>query len=171
MSKAIAAQLSMVKTRLDEAGVQWAIFAGAAAHCYGSKIPMTDIDILVANVDLGKAKVALKGLDPTGFDFGAGGLIPTPQGLCRFFLDEEAVKRIQCKQLLGMDVPVVSVEDNIIFKAILQRGEAEGKHDIEHIRDMVKNEKIDVEYLKKRVGQCHAAKRALPLLRQFISEI
>ena len=170
MNKTIAAKLSTVKTRLDEAGVHWAVFAGAAAYCYGSRILVTDIDILVANADLEKAKAALKGLDLKGFDFGAGGPIPTPQGLCRFFLDKEAVKRIQCKQLLGMDVPVISVEDNIIFKAILQRGEAEGKHDIEHIRDMVKHEKIDLEYLRKRIRQCNAEKRAMPILKSLFEK-
>lgn len=169
MQRAVAAKLSVVKARLDEAGVRWAIFAGAAAHCYGSTIEVTDIDILVANADLEKAKSALKDVDQKGFDFGAGGTIPTPQGICNFFLDEEAIKRIQCKHFLGVNVPVISVEDNIIFKAILQRSEEEGKHDIEHIADMVKHEKIDFEYLKKRIRQCNAEKRVTPLLKTLIA--
>ena len=68
-------------------------------------------------------------------------------------------------------MPVISVEDNIIFKAILQRSDKAGKHDIEHIRDMLKHEKIDLEYLRKRIRQCNAEKRVIPLLKQFISEI
>jgi hypothetical protein len=168
LQKTVAAKLSVVKARLDEAGVHWAVFAGAAAHCYGSTIEVTDIDILVANNDLEKAKVALKDLDLEGFDFGAGGTIPNPQGVCRFFLDEEAIRRIQWKQFLGMDVPVISVEDNILFKAILQRGEEEGKHDVEHIRDMIKHERIDLEYLRKRVRQCVAEKRVSSLLKTLI---
>jgi hypothetical protein len=171
LQKAVAAKLSVVKARLDKASVRWAIFAGAAANCYGSTMEVTDIDILVANDDLEKAKAALKDIDIKGFDFGAGGTIPTPQGVCSFFLDEEATKRIQWKEFLSVNVPVISVEDNIIFKAILQRGEEEGKHDIEHIRDMVKHEKIDIKYLRKRIRQCNAEKRVLPLLRQFIPEI
>ena len=94
MQKTVAAKLSVVKARLDDAGVHWAVFAGAAAHCYGSTIEVTDIDILVANDDLEKVKAALKALDLEGFDFGAGGTIPTPQGVCRFFLNEEAIRRI-----------------------------------------------------------------------------
>jgi hypothetical protein len=171
LQNAVAAKLSVVKARLDEAGVRWAIFAGAAAHCYGSTIEVTDIDILIANDDLEKAKSTLKGVDMQGFDFGAGGTIPTPQGACNFFLDEEASARIQRRLFLSVDVPVISVEDNIIFKAILQRGEEEGKHDIEHIRDMVRHERIDLGYLKRRIRQCNAEKRVIPLLRQFISEI
>lgn len=56
-------------------------------------------------------------------------------------------------------------EDNIIFKAILQRTEKQGKHDIEDIRCMVKCENIDVEYLKKRVQKYRAEKRVNPLLK------
>jgi len=171
LQKTAATKLSVVKARLDEAGVRWAVFAGAAAHCYGSIIEVTDIDILVADDDLEKAKAALKGVSLEGFDFGAGGTIPTPQGVCSFFLDEEATKRIQRKQFLGVDVPVISVEDNILFKAILQRGAEEGKHDVEHIRDMIEHERIDLEYLRKRIKQCNAKKRVMPLLKQFISEI
>ncbi len=52
MQKTVAAKLSIVKARLDGAGVHWAVFAGAAAYCYGSTIEVTDIDILVANDDL-----------------------------------------------------------------------------------------------------------------------
>jgi hypothetical protein len=171
LQSSVADKLSVVKASLDKAGVRWALFAGAAAHCYGSEIEVTDIDILVANADLEKAKAALKRVDLAGFDFGAGGDIPTPQGVCRFFLDKEAIERIRLKKFLGVDVPVISVEDNLIFKAILQRGEDEGKHDIEHIRDMVRHEKIDIEYLRKRIRQCNAEKRVMPLLRQFIHEI
>ncbi len=171
MKEDVVAKLSTIKAKLDEAGVCWAIFAGVAAHCYGSGIPVTDIDILIAEADLEKAKAALKGIDLKGFDFGGGGAIPTPEGMCRFSLDEEATERIQMKQYLGVNVPVISVEDNIVFKAILQRGEKEGKHDIEHIKDMVKHEEIDVEYLRKRLKECNAEKRAKPLLREFIPEI
>jgi predicted nucleotidyltransferase len=78
------------------------------------------------------------------------------------------MKRVKRKQFFGVAVPVISVEDNIIFKAILQRGEEEGKHDIDHIKDMIKHEKIDLEYLRKRVKQCKAEKRVMPLLKTLI---
>jgi len=39
--------LAKIKQRLQKARVEWAIFAGAAAHCYGSKREITDIDTLV----------------------------------------------------------------------------------------------------------------------------
>ncbi|MEM3699786.1 MAG: hypothetical protein QXL57_02820 [Candidatus Bathyarchaeia archaeon] len=63
-----------------------------------------------------------------------------------------------------MEVPLIPVEDNIIFKAILQRTEKQDKHDIEDIRCMTKNEKVDVEYLRKMVSKYHDEKRVEPLL-------
>jgi predicted nucleotidyltransferase len=72
-------------------------------------------------------------------------------GVYSFFMDEEMVERIKLKPLLSVNVPVVPVEDNILFKAILQRGEAENKFDVEDIRDMVNHEKIDAAHLKRRM--------------------
>ena len=48
-------------------------------------------------------------------------------GVYSFFMNEGMVERIKLKTLLSVNVPVVPVEDNILFKAILQRGEAENK--------------------------------------------
>ena len=162
-------KLSAVKDRLEEAGVEWVVFAGAAAHCYGSGREVTDIDILVRAVDLEKAKVALKGIG--GFDVVADLEIRTNQGICRFFMDNEMIERTRWMQLFGVMVPVVPVEDNIVFKAILQRGENQGKHDIDDIERMIKNEKVDSEYLKKRIRKYQAEKRVKPLLMRLMSNI
>jgi hypothetical protein len=39
--------LGEVARRLEQAGVVWAVFAGAASAAYGSERPLTDVDILV----------------------------------------------------------------------------------------------------------------------------
>lgn len=58
----LALTLRKVKDKLKEADVHWAVFAGAAAHCYGSKRKVTDIDILVKSSDFEKAKAVLKNI-------------------------------------------------------------------------------------------------------------
>jgi len=161
--KIARASLYEVKNKLIETGICWIIFAGAAAHCYGSMRKVTDIDILVGVEDLEKAKNALRNVED--FDIVADLKINTNQGICLFFLDKEMVERAKWKKLFGISVPVISVEDNIVFKAILQRGEDKGKHDIEDIRCMAMNENVDLEYLRKRVQKCHAKKRVEPLLK------
>lgn len=167
--EALRLKLSIIEKRLKKAGVRWVVFAGAAAHCYGSRREMTDIDILVKAVDLEKAKTALKDIE--NLDIVADLEISTSQGVCRFFMDDEMITRTRWMQLLGVTVPVIPVEDNIVFKAILQREENQGKHDIEDIKCMTKNEKINLEYLEKRIRKCQAERRAKPLLRLFIPTI
>jgi hypothetical protein len=152
-----------VKSKLMGTGICWIIFAGAAAHCYGSRRKVTDIDILVGVEDLKKAKNVLKNVE--GFDIVADLKINTNQGICFFFLDKEMVERAKWKKLFGISVPVIPIEDNIVFKAILQRGENEDKHDTEDIQHMAANEKIDLEYLKRRIKKCRAQKRVEPLLK------
>ncbi|MCJ7430515.1 nucleotidyltransferase family protein [Candidatus Bathyarchaeota archaeon] len=160
--KIARSSLYEVKSKLVETGIHWVIFAGAAAYCYGNRRKVTDVDILVKIEDLEKARNALKNTE--GFDIVADLKIKTNQGTCLFFMDKEMVERAKWKKLFGMSVPVISVEDNIVFKAILQRGEDKGKHDIEDIQHMAANEKIDLEYLKKRIKKCYAEKRVKPLL-------
>jgi len=153
---------------LEQAGIEWVIFAGAAAACYGSKRKITDVDILVDCGDLEKVKIALKGVDVKGFDIGCGAEIKTDEGTCPFFLDDEMIERANWKRLFGVDVPVMSVEDNIVLKAILQRGEERGKHDVEDIKSMIAHEKVDLKYLEKRIRKCQAEKRVTPLLKSLI---
>lgn len=148
-NKALKAELLVIRDRLDSAGVCWALFAGAAAACYGSKRDVTDLDVLVKEEDLGKAREALNGV--VGLDVAGCLKLNGAGGVYSFFMDEEMVERIKLKPLLSVNVPVVPVEDNILFKAILQRGEAENKFDVEDIRDMVNHEKIDAAYLKRRM--------------------
>jgi hypothetical protein len=164
-------KLSAIKDRLQKVGVKWAIFAGAAASCYGSRRQVTDIDILVRAADFEKAKAALKNLNTEGFDIAPDGEINTSAGVYRFLMDNEMIERTRWMQLLGVKVPVTPVEDNIIFKAILQRGEEEGKHDVEDIRFMINYEKIDLGYLRSRIRKSHAEKRVNPLLKSMIPDI
>ena len=81
---------------------------------------------------------------------------------CLFFTDEEKIQR---RRLFDVEVPVVPVEDNIVFKAILQRTEKQGKHDIEDIQHTVANEKVDSECFGKKIRKYRAEKRVNPLLK------
>jgi len=160
--------LAKIENRLRQARIRWAIFGGAAASCYGSQREITDIDILVRCEDFEIAKTVLRDINMEGFDIVTGGEIKTSQGTCPFFLDDRMIERLNWKRLLDINVPVLSVEDNIVFKAILQRGKERGKHDLEDIEAMASHEKIDMKYLAERVRKCHAGKRANSLLRSVV---
>ena len=157
--------LRKVKETLEKTDVCWAVFAGAAAHCYGSKRKVTDIDILVKGADLKKAQAVLRDIE--GVDVVADFEINVEGETCLFFMDDEMIEKIQRRILSDVEVPVIPVEDNIAFKAILQRTQKQGKHDIEDVQCMIKNEKIDLEYLKKRIRKYRAENRVKPLLKLF----
>jgi len=161
----ISQKLRKIKNRLDKAGVCWAIFAGAAAYCYGSTRTITDIDILVKSVDLEKAKAALK--DVKGVDVVADLKITVNNKTCLFFMDEEMQQKIQKTTLFNIEIPLTPVEDNIILKAILQRTQKQNKHDIQDIKNMTANQKINKKYLKNRIKKYHAQKRTTPLLKRL----
>jgi len=95
--KIARASLYEVKNKLIETGICWIIFAGAAAHCYGSMRKVTDIDILVRFEDLEKAKNALRNVE--GFDIVADLKIRTDQGICLFSMDKGMVKRTTFRKL------------------------------------------------------------------------
>jgi hypothetical protein len=160
-----------VKARLKKARIAWAIYAGAAACCYGSKREITDIDIMVKCEELQKAKATLKNIANESMDIGCGAKIKTAQGTCPFFLDNKMMERTNWKIVLSVKVPVMSVEDNVVFKAILQRGKEDGKHDVEDIRSMVAHERVDLQYLRERIRKSHAGRRVNPLLRSLIPEL
>jgi hypothetical protein len=86
-------KLLAIKRKLEQAGVDWLVFAGAAASCYGSNREITDIDLLVRCDDLAKARTALKEIDLQGFDVGCGAEIKTTQGVCPFFVDDKMIER------------------------------------------------------------------------------
>jgi predicted nucleotidyltransferase len=77
------------------------------------------------------------------------------------------MERIKYRKLFDIEVPLIPVEDNIILKAILQRSEKEGKHDIEDIKSMIKNEEIDFKYLKERIKKYQVEEIVLPILEKL----
>jgi len=164
----IRSKLAIIKYKFDQTGIKWVIFAGVAAYCYGSNREITDVDILVKCKDLTKVRIALEGIDTEEFDIVCSAEIKIDDEIYPFFLDNEMVKRINWKQLFGIKVPIISVEDNIVLKAILQRGEEQGKYDMEDIRSMLAHEKIDIKYLRKRIQKCKAERRVEPVIQALI---
>jgi hypothetical protein len=137
-----ALTLAEVARRLDRAGIPWAVFAGAAAVAYGAARPVTDVDILVPAAEglrllnlFPEAEVfrgedgTLRGVQAPGFDLIAG--------LPPLDLDAAMAARLQRHEILGLQVPVIPPEDNILLKAIWRRGPDQGKQDWEDVEAML----------------------------------
>ena len=165
--------LKNVARRLDEAGVPWAVFAGAAAKVYGAKRPLTDIDILISAADGGRAA----DLFPEGHicyrEDGSVEAIKLSEydliaGLSNGYVldvDTDMLLRLQRAEINGVLVPIIPPEDNILIKASWGRGPEVGKHDWDDVAAMLSyNRKIDWEYLCGRASIGLAPDRADEIL-------
>jgi hypothetical protein len=156
--------LGEIARRLDQAGTPWAVFAGAAASAYGATRPLTDVDILIASTDgervatlfpEGEVKQREDGsvhiVQLPGFDLVAGLAWHQADATYVFDLDDAMAARLQRHEIGGIPVPVIPPEDNILFKAIADRGPEVGKHDWEDVQAMMAHlPEIDWEYLRWR---------------------
>jgi hypothetical protein len=173
--------LAEVARRLDEAGIAWAVFAGAAASAYGAARPLTDVDILVPSTE-GEQVAALfpegeirQGEDGSihvvqlpGFDLVAGLAWHKAGDIYVFDLDAPMAARLQRHEIAGVTVPVIPPEDNILLKAIAGRGPAVGKHDWEDVQAMMAYlPEIDWEYLRRRAGACGPRCGTEPVLERL----
>ena len=154
-NREITASLDEIAAKLDGAGIQWALFAGAAASVYGAGRVITDVDILVPHgeahrlVDLfPEAELVYSEPGLTHFALPRVDLLA---GLGAVDLDAPMAARIARHELSGVQVPVISREDNIVLKATWGRGPEQGKHDWEDVEAMMAAApSLDWQYLRWR---------------------
>lgn len=157
----IAGNLAVVQRLLDGAGLPWGVFAGAAAHLYGNRRPIQDVDLLVQKGKLGAVVQLLQG---SGKAVQYDGQRIIWRGIKLFddlslrragrvhplLLDEPMRAHLRRMPLLGATVGVVSPEDVVAHKLLLGRGPAEGKHDDADVAGVVRRQQLELDYLRER---------------------
>ena len=175
--------LQEVARRLDGAGIAWAVFAGAAAAVYGATRPVTDVDILVPVAEGTRAATLFpgalveRGQDGTvgwiqlpGFDILAGLARHDAEATYALDLDAEMAARLTHGEILGVTVPVIPPEDNILLKAMWGRGSEVGKHDWEDVQAMMAHlPALDWAYLRWRAAACGPQRRMEQVLARLES--
>ncbi len=170
-----------IKWLLGDAGIRWAVAAGAAVYLYTGNRTPTDLDILVRPNDLARVARLLGHTHKTGkATWGeslkvevdsveiVGSLLLKLDGtLCRYSLDDEMLSHSRTALFERVEVPVLAPEDVIALKAVLQRGPEQGKHDLEDIAALATRMDVDANYLRRRLRQMGAEDRARPVLRQW----
>ncbi len=166
-------QLKEIARRLDDAGITWVVFAGAAASIYGATHSPTDVDILVPAAEgdrvaalFPEAQVkrgddgSVQGIQLPGFDILAG--------LTALELDAQMAARLTRHEIAGVTVPVIPPEDNILLKAVWGRGPEVGKHDWEDVQEMIAHlPALDWEYLRWRADACGPLQRMEQVLERL----
>ncbi len=164
--------LAGVAQRLNNAGIPWAVFAGAAASVYGASRPLTDVDILVPVAE-GERIADLFPEGDTKHYEGKACSVVLPDfdivaGLIAMDMDAPMAARIQHYTLQDVTVPVIPPEDNILLKAVWGRGPEVGKHDWEDVRAMLAYlTKLDWDYLRWRAEACVEAPQREQILARL----
>jgi hypothetical protein len=160
----IAGNLGVIQRTLDNHKLAWAVCAGAAAHLYGNRRPLNDVDLLVAPgtlpeivqrlqqqqkvVQYDGRRILWRGIkvfDDLSVRRGAT--------LHPFFFDEPMQARLRRISLLGAMVAVQTPEDVLLHKLLLNRGAAEGKHDNEDAAGIARRQQLDHDYLRLRMAR------------------
>jgi len=174
----IAGNLAVVQRLLDGNNTPWAVFAGAAAHLYGNRRPIQDVDLLV---ERGQLATVVQLLQRSGKAVQFDGQRILWRGIKLFddvtvrraghlhpvHLDEAMRARLRRQSLLGAPVQVVSPEDVVAHKLLLGRGQTDGKHDISDAEGVIRRQQLDLEYLRERARAMDAETLVLERLAEL----
>jgi hypothetical protein len=158
----IAGNLGVVQRLLDQHKITWAVCAGVAAHLYGDRRPIQDVDILVVPGQLPEVVRLLqqqhKAVQFDGQRILWRGIKVFDDLTVRrngaafpFTFDEAMIKRLRRMPLLGANVAVLSPEDVLLHKVVMARGTDQNKHDLPDAAGIVRRQKLDLDYLRQRM--------------------
>lgn len=158
----IAGNLGVVQRLLDTERMTWAVCAGAAAHLYGDRRPIKDIDILIVRGELNTVvKLLQQQQKAVQFDGQRilwrgikvfDDLSVRRNGLVHpFMLDDAMITRLRRIPLLGAVVAVLAPEDVIMHKVVMGRGAEQGKFDLADVSGIIRRQSLDRAYLSDRM--------------------
>ena len=164
----IAGNLGVVQRMLDTNQLTWGVCAGAAAHLYGNRRPIQDVDLLVMPGQLPTVvKLLQQQQKAVQFDgqriLWRGIKVFDDLSIRRggvahpYILDEPMAARLRRIPLLGAQVLVLSPEDVLIHKVVMSRGAEQGKHDLDDAAGIIRRQKLDHDYLRLRIQAMNIA--------------
>jgi hypothetical protein len=157
----IAGNLGVVQRLLDGQNLTWAVCAGAAAHLYGDRRPIQDVDLLVMPGQL-PAVVKLLQQQQKAVQFDGQRIlwrgikvfddlsIKRNGATHPYILDDQMAARLRRMPFLGATVSVLAPEDVLLHKIVMSRGAEQGKHDLADAAGMARRQKFDLDYLRQR---------------------
>jgi hypothetical protein len=158
----IAGNLGVVQRLLDSQEMTWGVCAGAAAHLYGDRRPIQDVDLLIMHGQL-PAVVKLLQQQQKAVQFDGTRIlwrgikifddlsIKRSGSTFPYILDATMAARLRRIPLLGANVRVLAPEDVLLHKIVLGRGAEQGKHDLADVAGIVRRQKLDLDYLRERM--------------------
>ncbi len=181
--------LQILSEKLGVLGIDYGLTGGMAAKAYGSERSVRDVDIFFVKRDSDRIVEALQEylkrgpgkedkkygsvwniyfeIEGVTVEFISNAIFDINGRTYSFHPSFNLFKRVKEKEIEGVKMKALSAEDIVILKSITQRGEEEGKHDIDDILSICKNTPLDVGYLKRRAFNCNAQDRVVPFLKSL----
>ena len=158
----IAGNLGVVQRLLDANQMKWAVCAGVAAHLYGDRRPIQDVDVVVMPGKLPDVVRLLqqqqKAVQFDGQRILWRGIkvfddlsIRRGTTVHPYLLDAAMIARVRRMSLLGAPVMVLAPEDVLLHKLLLSRGADQGKYDMADAAGIVRRQQLDHDYLRERM--------------------
>jgi hypothetical protein len=158
----IAGNLGVVQRLLDTNQMKWGVCAGVAAHLYGDRRPIQDVDLVVMQGKLPDVVKLLqqqqKAVQFDGQRILWRGIkvfddltIRRDGSVYPFLLDDAMIARLRRMSLLGAPVTVLAPEDVLLHKLLMGRGADQGKHDLADAAGIVRRQQLDLDYLRERM--------------------
>jgi hypothetical protein len=158
----IAGNLGVVQRLLDANQMKWAVCAGVAAHLYGDRRPIQDVDLVVMP---GKLPDVVKLLQQQqkavqfdgqrilwrGIKLFDDLTVRRDGSVYPFVLDEAMIARLRRMSLLGAPVMVLAPEDVLLHKLLMGRGAEQGKYDMADAAGIVRRQPLDHDYMRERM--------------------
>jgi hypothetical protein len=178
----IAGNLGFVQRLLDTSGLSWGVCAGAAAHIYGDRRPIQDVDILVQPGQLSQVVQLLQGAQKAvqfdgqrilwrGIKVFDDLTVRQRGAVYAYTLDAPMVSHLRVLPLLGARVGVLAPEDVLIHKLLMGRGAEQGKHDNADAAGIVRRQTFDSVYLVERLRLTGAGAGMVAKLKELGVEV
>jgi hypothetical protein len=175
-------QLQEVLMTLYTHHITYGLYAGCYVSLMTSNRDLVDLDILVADddmkkiielfpqatyIDKGYARFLSIDSSPP-IEFMSHANVSSQGHIYLFRLTELAHTHSHTEGINGTHITLLNPADTILLKSMLQRGESEGKHDIEDIMALLQHTTIDKAYLQERMKESKADDtRVTELLRSL----
>lgn len=156
----------MVET-LNRRRIRYGIYFGSYMFIATGRRVLSDIDVLVADEDIPKIKKLFFSCERVErqrclylypgtekkIEIVSRSVIHIGGAQYRFKLTDLAWRHTREIQVYGCWVRLCNPVDTILFKAILQRNEAQGKYDFSDIEALLEGDAIDAQYLEQRIEE------------------
>lgn len=174
----IAGNLGVVQRLLDANQMKWAVCAGVAAHLYGNRRPIQDVDVVVMPGKLPEVVKLLqqqqKAVQFDGQRILWRGIkifddltVRRGASVFPYVLDEAMITRLRRMSLLGAPVMVLSPEDVLLHKVLMGRGVDQGKYDLDDAAGIVRRQQLDLDYVRERMQVMNTNGSVVAVLAQL----